>query len=265
MKTITTTLLCALALAGPATALAQEDATERTRRILSESEAHHEAGREALAAEGYLQAYEALRELGRSGAPIALWNAGNALAEVPGREQDAITTLRRFLDESTILTDEPQVVTWRSTAVGLIAELEARAPHPSGHNLDEPDGSSTETTAPETNTGASVSPVGPVLLGVGGAVLVPGLILAAVGLSQNQDLINRCPDRVGCDEAMRSDVDATRTLGVVGDVLWIIGTGVAIAGLVLTLTLEEGDGEAVQAQFRGVQGGGVASLRWETR
>jgi len=262
MKTIITAILCVLALAEPTNALAQEDATERARRILAESQAHHEAGREALAAEGYLQLYEALREIGRAGAPVALWNAGNALAEVPGRERDAIATLRRFLDESTILTDDPQIRTWRSTAVGLIAELEARAPQ-SGQDLGEPDGSGAEEpTPPPTSQGSSVSPVGPVLLGVGGATLIPGLILAAVGLIQNQDLINRCPERVGCDDTVISDAEATRTLGIAGDVLWIVGASVAIAGLVLTLTLEDdADGERVEAQLEGVHGGGVASLR----
>ncbi|HHH27095.1 MAG TPA: hypothetical protein ENK57_01930, partial [Polyangiaceae bacterium] len=60
-KTLAAALLCALLSVLPAPALAQDDAaTERARRILAEAEANHEAGREALAAERYLQLYEAL-------------------------------------------------------------------------------------------------------------------------------------------------------------------------------------------------------------
>ena len=112
-----------------------------------------------------------------------------------------------------------------------------------------------------------ISPIGPILLAVGGLPLVTGLIVAAVGLSQNQALIDRCPERVGCNEAMRSDVEATRNLGLAGDVLWIAGASVALVGFILTLTLEEGDDDesSAELELRGTPGGGMVALRWRVQ
>src|SRR5690606_12625608 len=88
--------------------------------------AHVEAERWALAAEAYRELYDFSREHGAPQAPIALWNVGLALLRVPGREAEARDAFQRFLDESTTLTDDPQVRDWRSTALEHIAELEAR-------------------------------------------------------------------------------------------------------------------------------------------
>lgn len=248
-----------------------DDATERARQLLAEAQAHYEGGRRALAAESYMQLYETLRGAGSERAPIALWNAGEALADVAGREQDAIATLRRFLDESTTLTEDPDVRDWRSEAVSLIDELEARVPHETqtADALGEPSEAAADERPQETPSeedSTSISPIGPVVLGVGGALLVPGLIIAAVGLVENQGHIDDCPARVDCTPTMPSpaDVAATRDLGLVGDVLWIAGAGVAIVGLVLTLTLKESaeDEEASAAlEVRGAPGGGVAALQ----
>ena len=88
--------------------------------------------------------------------------------------------------------------------------------------------------------GSTVSPVGPTLLGVGGAALVAGLILGVVTLDQNSQLDARCPDGVCPDTPELRDRESEMlTLSAVADALWIGGAVVAALGLVLTLVLEE--------------------------
>ena len=103
------------------------------------------------------------------------------------------------------------------------------------------------------------------LLGAGGAILISGLITIGVAYGQDQNLISRCPDRIGCDETMRAEVAATRNLGLAGDVLWLAGAGIVLLGLVLTFTLEEGESEHTEVQVRGVRGGAIASIQGRFR
>mgnify|MGYP000206317639 CR=1 FL=1 len=263
-----TILLAAIASTCPALGYAQdaeEDPTEgRGPQLLAEAQAHENEGRFALAAGRYLDLYGVMSEVNHPRAPVALWSAANALNELPGREEEAIDLLRRFLDESTALTDDERIRDWRSMAVTMIDELEARAPAEPSVQLDEPLGE--PTAAPEEqSSGGGTSPVGPVLLGVGGAVLVAGLVVVGVAFAQDQDLRSRCPTQVGCDPAIPHDeVTATRTLGIAGDVMWIAGAAIALTGLVLTFVLDEGGdgGSGTALQLEGALGGALATLRW---
>ncbi len=258
-------LFCAPLLAPRALAQDVDEATRlRARRIMEEAQAHEEAERHALAGERFLDLYGVMSEAGLARAPVALWSAGYNLARVPGRGQEASETLRRFLVESAPLSQDQEVAGYRAEAATLIAELDARRAADPSADLQDPsgDGAAGEAGA---GSGGGVSPVGPVVLAVGGAVLVAGLITVGVAFAQDQDLRSRCPSQVGCDPAMADEVDATRALGIAGDVLWIVGAAAAVAGLVLTLTLEDGgDGDAASAalQLRGTPGGAVAALQW---
>lgn len=206
------------------------DHADEARRILSEAQAHDDAGRYALAYERYIDLYEHMRASALPRAAVALWNAGIALRQVPGREADARDTLQRFLDESTSMTGDPQVRDWRSTAVEHIAELDART---------RPEEPLPEIEAAETS---GLSPVGPIVLSVGGAVVVAGLILGGVALSVDSDFEDMCPSRMNCDESTRSTYDRATTLAVIADAMWITGAVTAAIGLVLTFALSSPDG-----------------------
>lgn len=128
-------------------------------------------------------------------------------------------------------------------------------------DLDARLGSSQPPSSSPESTG-SISPIGPIVMGVGGAALIAGLVLVGVAGAQDADLLERCPDRVGCDESLRQDVEATRSLAVAGDILWIAGAVVAVGGLVLTFALPSDEQQPVQTAIRGVPGGGLASVSW---
>ncbi|HJL20083.1 MAG TPA: PEGA domain-containing protein [Sandaracinaceae bacterium LLY-WYZ-13_1] len=106
--------------------------------------------------------------------------------------------------------------------------------------LDDPneDSSNSESTS-------SISPVGPVLLGVGGAALIAGTILGVVTLDQNSQLDGMCPNSVCPDTPELRDRESEMlTLSAVADALWIGGAAVAAIGLVLTLVLQEEETDA---------------------
>jgi hypothetical protein len=255
-------LAIALVLLAPTVALAQAgqqpsaerqaQAREEAGRLLTEAEAHTEAGRPALAARSYLAMYEVMRSGGLPRAPIALYSAGRALAQVPGREQEARETLQRFLDESTTLTEDPQVRDWRSNALEQITELNARI------GSQRPPGDDTGARAPQPSAGGGgVSPVGPVLLGIGGASLVAGVIIFAVAVAENDALVAMCPGGV-CPTSARSRAEGVESLGLAADITLIGGAVVAATGLALTLLLRDAPGQdSPVAVGCGVTGCGV--------
>lgn len=132
-------LVFAAAFSSPASSRAQDISPEvraRGRRLQDEARAYVEREQWALAADTYRRIYELSREHNVRQAPIALWNVGLALMRIPGREAEARDAFRRFLDESTTLTDDAEIRDWRSTALEHIAELEARTRN-GGPHVDE--------------------------------------------------------------------------------------------------------------------------------
>ena len=105
------------------------------------------------------------------------------------------------------------------------------------------------TTAGSTSSdgGGGISPVGPILMAAGGALVVVGLILDGVALGRDGDFEAMCPNRTGCDPALRSQWDETITFAAIGDAMWIGGALVAATGLVLTFVLTEGGDDSTAA------------------
>ncbi|MBZ0118836.1 MAG: PEGA domain-containing protein [Sandaracinaceae bacterium] len=108
--------------------------------------------------------------------------------------------------------------------------------------------------------GGGMSPIGPIVLGVGGAAVVVGIILGAVASSQDGTLRSMCPTLMGCDESLRGLNDSTHALGAGADGLWIAGAVIAAVGLVLTFTVTEGSSTTATAACNGQ--GCSGTLRW---
>lgn len=103
--------------------------------------------------------------------------------------------------------------------------------------------------SPSTPESSSISPVGPVLLGVGGAVLVAGVVMGLVSLDQNSQIDAMCPGGTCADRPELHDrVSEMLTLSAAADAFWIGGAVVAAVGLVLTLVIEQESDTAVTAQ-----------------
>ena len=111
-----------------------------------------------------------------------------------------------------------------------------------------------------TDAGGGISPVGPVLLGVGGAALIGGVIAGLVVLDRDGQLEDVCGDDDRCPSSAEAIADERRTLAAVTDALLIGGGVVAATGLILTLVLRTG-GDDPAASVGCTQRGCVARLR----
>jgi hypothetical protein len=96
---------------------------------------------------------------------------------------------------------------------------------------------STAGTAP-TESGAALSPEGGghtaapwVVVGVGGAAVVGGVVLYAVGSSDVSTAQNQCPSRSNCPKNVADQGNSGRTLETVGGVLGGVGLAAVIGGL----------------------------------
>ncbi|MGE0786800.1 MAG: hypothetical protein AB7S26_14105 [Sandaracinaceae bacterium] len=254
--TIRLILLATLMALIPRVASAQDEATRaRARALVAEAHAHEDAQRWELAAQSYQRLYDLMSQARLPRASVALWTAGSDLARVPGREREASDELRRFLAQSGALAGDPEIAGYRAQAPQLIAQLEARAAS-SGATSS----ASSQDTSRGGGTTTSVSPVGPVVLAVGGAAVIAGVIVGIVSLDMASQLDADCTNGVCPDTAsVQSRLSVLSTLSVVADVLWISGAAIAAAGLVLTLVLTDTSETAVSAGCVGT--GCMAEIR----
>lgn len=88
----------------------------------------------------------------------------------------------------------------------------------------------------------SISPVGPILLGIGGASLLAGVIVFGVTVAENDALLAMCVEGV-CPTSARPHAQSVETLGLAADITLIGGAVVAATGLALTLLLRDGPAE----------------------
>lgn len=244
MKRVLFALVLGGALGMAAGAAAQSSGEDdgrllEARGLFEQGEAHYEAGRYVLAAEAFQQAFEILTEQNHPRAAMVLINIGASLEEIAGREQEALDAYRRFLEEAS--PDNSAAQEQVSRVRGRILELEARQQGLRESEGGGGDGDDEGEPRDPIEGGASISPVGPIVLGVGGAALVAGVIAGAFSLGLDSDFRNACDDLSMCPTELRPQYDEMRAVSTAADVLLVAGGIVAAAGLVLTFTLTEGD------------------------
>lgn len=189
------------------------------------AEEHYASGNFALALEGYEHAYEQMRAAGHPNAILVLYNVSQTNERL-GRLRVALEGFERFLVEA------PADAPFRDEATRRAADLRRRL------ELQQEDSGS--GAAPPSE--GSISPVGPVLLGVGGAAAIVGAILGGVALSDSESARAGC-EGTSCPADARSGIESAQTLANVADPLLFGGLAVAAVGLVLTLVLRDGPDE----------------------
>lgn len=228
--------VCLTAGSGLASAQDSEDPRiSNARTIFEQAEADYSAGRFLDAATGYERSYALLVEAGRETAPLVLFNIASSYDRA-GRRAEARAAYQRFIDEA-----RPGLEGVGDRIEQARARVVVLGPEPA----TPPDGPTTDgRVEPPPASGGGISPVGPILLAAGGALVVAGLVVGGVALGRDGDLGTACPSRQACPAELRSDYDEVRTLALAGDVLWIGGAVVAATGLVLTFVLPGDDGGA---------------------
>jgi tetratricopeptide (TPR) repeat protein len=99
--------------------------------------------------------------------------------------------------------------------------------------------------ADHAGNGPGVAPW--VLVGVGGAALVTGVIVYAVGASAISSAQNECPSRMGCPSDVASKGNGGRSTEVAGAVVGGIGVAAAAAGVVWKIVGSSGSGSSPAA------------------
>lgn len=214
------------------------------RRLFAEASSFAEAEQWALAAQAWLRLRDYMQAHAFPRAVVAEHNICFALGHLPGRERDAIDACRRFLEGSNTpaLTDDAEIRDFRSADVERIAELEARLGTAENSSAEEP----APPVEPSTAQVGSLSPIGPIVLGVGGAAMIASAIVGGVGLAQDGSLAAMCMGG-NCPESARPLASEVKNLILAADVLFLGGLAVAATGVVLTLVLREGGPPPVTA------------------
>lgn len=236
-STFALALLALSAATAPSLASAQDEdpRVAEARRHFELGDEHFEAGRFALSAEEFQRAYGLMREAGHPNAPLVLFNVGRSMEEL-GRDDEARDAYREFLAAE---PDNDELV---QNARERLARLGGDGGGGGGEG------------------GGSISPIGPIVMGAGGAALITGLILGGVALAQDGGVGDMCPSRMSCPDSLRGQYDDAQTLALVGDILWISGAVIAATGLVLTLVLHDDSGESATASMSCGPGGCGLSL-----
>lgn len=224
------------------------------RALFEEASQHHRDGRYALAAAAFQEAYGLLAEEDHPGAPLILYNLGASLAEIPGRECEARAAYSRFLQEADAASQTVQEN--RQTVQQRIRELDARVGDCQEHSAE-----GSADPAPEPSSG--ISPVGPIIIGVGGAAVIAGVVMGTLALTTDSNLSTSCGGDVCTDTPEhRAMYDELTVYAGLADGLLIGGAAIAALGVALTLVLEgDSDTPAVSA---GCIGDRCAAVLWGT-
>ncbi|MEC7525969.1 MAG: tetratricopeptide repeat protein [Myxococcota bacterium] len=228
-------LLGLVLLSLPAQALAQEN-LEEARATFEQAETEFERANYALALQGFQRSYELLE--GHPRRPLVLYNIGRCYEEL-GRHREARDAYQRYLDEAGSEALE------REDTEARIRELDTRV---------------TMDASTPAEGGGDISPLGPVVMGVGGAMLVAGAVVGGLALASRGDLTAMCDSAMRCPADSRGLADEVSGLALATDVLLFGGAAIAAAGLVLTLVLQE-DSERPAASVACAESGCVALVQ----
>jgi hypothetical protein len=250
MRSLLGTLLVIIGPTVCATPAAAQSAQSPAAAAFTEGEARYEAGEWMLSARAFHRAWELAADNPRRA--LILYNEGRALEHVPGQECEALARYEQFLHDGD--GSLPEIQAQLRPVQDRVHELEARMEGQGGCSSEEP----TQPTE-----GGGISPIGPTLIGVGGAALIAAAITGGLALATQGDLQSACGADMRCPEGSLGGVSDLQALAISTDVLTPVGAAIAITGLVLTLVLHEGQAEAppVAAWVSPSGAGGV--VRWE--
>lgn len=176
-------------------------------------------GHFGLALADFEAVYEVLVAVGHENAALVLFNMARCYVEL-GRNEEAVRTYQRFLE------DAPEGAPNIEVARTELRELRVRMSLQSDEQ--PPAGSS------------GISPVGPIVAGLGGAVMIAGAITGGLALAAHDDATRGCVDG-HCPAELDPRADEAALLANVTDGLIFGGLAVAVTGVVLTFVLP-GDG-----------------------
>ncbi len=250
-----------LALLAPASALAQGEGSgppDEARAVFLRATELYETRSYARAELEFRRAWELME--GHPRRALVLVNIARCVESVPGREAEALALYEQALAETNALAaHDAGIRDARRIAEERVAELNARmavqAREPAGaeeRSESQPGAASVSfsSTRPSESADGDISPVGPIVLGVGGAMMLAGAITGALALGEHDKLTGMCdPGAMRCPAALRERVDGLAALSISTDVLLWGGLAVAATGALLSILDETGCAALVTGSF----------------
>jgi hypothetical protein len=213
-------------------AAAQDPRVAEAEQAFEQAEEAYNTERWHQAAELYARSHELLTAANHPRRGWVNFNIGRAWEHLPGREGDALRAYEAFLSETPEDPNDAELSQQRAQARTRIAELRARG----------------------VGTGG-ISPVGPILIGAGGAILIAGVATGIAALLQQGDLLAACDDAT-CPSTQRDAWSQVEALAIATDVLIPLSVVAIGVGVVLMLVLNERDGGTAMCGPEGCTLGG---------
>lgn len=183
---------------------------------------------------------------------LVLVNIGRCVESQPGREAEALELFERALAETNALAAEDAGIREaRHIAEERIAELNARMAARGPEERPESEASRAPASSPSSSSGRAaepLSPVGPIVLAVGGAMILAGAITGGLALAEHDDVTGMCDaQRMRCPPELEGRANDLAALSFTTDVLLWGGLAVAATGAILTYLLREESGGSLSA------------------
>lgn len=212
-----------------ASAQSSEVRDEEARALFSAGRLAFEAGDYEHALEDFRQAYD------RSPRPELLFNIAQS-ADRLRRDEEALSAYRRFLEGVPESPNRPLVearITFLERASAETSTAPPSEEPPSEEHLGADEATVAQTPPPSASH--ELDPTGPIVIGAGGAVLVAGAVLLAVGYSDRAS-VEAARDGTSWASVEgaygRADAEVTAGFVLVG-----VGAALAVVGVVITATL----------------------------
>lgn len=255
-----------IALVSPSLGAAQSEAEaprDEARAVFLRATELYENRSYARAELEFRRAWEMME--GHPRRALVLVNIGRSIEAQTGRDREALELYERAIAETNALAAQDSGIREaRRIAEERIAELNARlalqAREEAARAAEE--GEDEHSQAPAASSGSSASPsstgdgaislIGPIVLGVGGAMMLAGAITGGLALAEHADLTGMCDEQtMRCPAALESRADDIAALSITTDVLLWGGLAVAATGAVLTFLLKEESSSPVSAACDG--------------
>jgi len=238
-----TALTLWLALGSTGSALAQAPAETPTSQAESEQVArqHFQLGRVQYESGSFREAAQSFERAYELSKREVLWYNIFLAYRDAGDNANAATALRNYLTRVEQIDTRPQLEARLASLERLVQEEEQRKqreqeqPTESGQPTAQPETPEQQVAAelrPEAAVKQSPSIVPYIVMGVGGAMIIGGVVTGAMASSKHSELEEKCPDSM-CDASLQSLADEGKTLALVADVLLFGGIAAAGTGAVL--------------------------------
>jgi hypothetical protein len=161
--------------------------------------------------------------------------------ERKGDKASAVQALQEYLKRVPSASDREVIERRIKNLQDQMTPVAASTPPPAASSAPPPPptvtatatatASAAPTTAPtESGGGHSVAPW--IVVGVGGAALVTGVVLYAVGAGDVSSASNACPSRSNCPQSVADQGNNGRNLETVGGIVGGVGVAAVAGGLI---------------------------------